>query len=326
MRMAKWGMGASALVLATAVVMAQQPPAQNPNAQQPPVRNPNVQQPPGQNPNAQNAQDRANQQRIQQQNDQRNAQNRQPGQQDQQASGLDQQLANCFVLGNQAEIAISQWAMEHIRDQRVKQFAQQLVTDHQQGLAKLRQFASYNGTLEVAGADGNEADRIRIQANRPVDGGDAAERRNQLTPQNDQAQNNQDRQANDRQADQLAQRQPGGDPRMASGGDTAAKLFEVEKKATAECLRLTKECLEKAQGEEFDQAFLGMQVAAHISMQAKLKAAEEAASPELRQVISDSQTKVKEHREHAEQLMKDLKTASSSNPRQPGQQPGQPGR
>src|SRR5690606_24443151 len=55
--------------------------------------------------------------------------------------GLSKHLAACVALGNQEEIAISQVGLQRAQNEKVKQFAQQMINDHGKYLSELEQFA-----------------------------------------------------------------------------------------------------------------------------------------------------------------------------------------
>jgi predicted outer membrane protein len=84
------------------------------------------------------------------------------------------------------------------------------------------------------------------------------------------------------------------------------RLAAMEHQAAQECVRLTEECLNREEGKHFDQAFLGQQIGAHIAMLAKLKAAEDDVSPELRKLVMDGEKATKEHKQRAEKLVNKL--------------------
>lgn len=141
LRHSAWG-AAVALAL-TATVNAQQ--SQSPDATS---RNRSNQ---GQEAN----QNQAGQNRGQQQTTAR----RQAGEQAQAGEGgqLDGQLAACLIIGNQKEIALSQFGQQQTQNEDVKAFAQQLVQDHQQFVSKLEQIASQGGF---------SAEQLTVQADR----------------------------------------------------------------------------------------------------------------------------------------------------------------
>lgn len=78
-----------------------------------------------------------------------------------QAGGLDQHIAACLLLGNQEEVAIAQFAKEHIQNEACKKFAEMLIEHHQQALSKIEQaapqLASLNLKLRNAGDDSQPA-------------------------------------------------------------------------------------------------------------------------------------------------------------------------
>jgi hypothetical protein len=69
---------------------------------------------------------------------------------------------------------------------------------------------------------------------------------------------------------------------------------------------LNKEELGKYKGSEFDQAFVGSQLGAHIGMLAHLKALEGESSAELNAVVTKMESTTKEHKLHLEKLMSHL--------------------
>jgi hypothetical protein len=92
-----------------------------------------------------------------------------------------------------------------------------------------------------------------------------------------------------------------GDQSSAQGGDVARFHEAVAQR----CLALTQQELEQHQGAEFDMAYMGQQIVAHVSMLAKLQASEQMASGELRQFVSQAIQTVEHHR----QMAKDIKSA-----------------
>jgi predicted outer membrane protein len=207
------------------------------------------------------------------------------------ARQLDGIVADCILLGTQEEIAVAQLAASKSQNPEVKQFAQMMVRDHQQSAEKLRKFALHDvGTLTpsrgVAATDRGTADPA----------------------------NREGRPSRDARAEQ-----PGRVERQAgfAAGSLNEELYQIERKAAQECLRLTQECLNKEQGEDFDKAFIGQQIGMHIGMLAKLTASEQHVSPELRQVVREGIQSCQKHKDQAEQLMKNL---ASNAPRSRAQQ------
>ncbi|BBO34258.1 DUF4142 domain-containing protein [Lacipirellula parvula] len=88
----------------------------------------------------------------------------------------------------------------------------------------------------------------------------------------------------------------------------------------SECLALTEKELGEYKGNEFDQAFIGQQVGAHIGMLAQLRGSKNFASPELQKVISEGEKTTEAHMAAAKKIMSQLKTNASTTARV-GQRP-----
>jgi putative membrane protein len=97
-----------------------------------------------------------------------------------------------------------------------------------------------------------------------------------------------------------------------AGDANLDKVLQLSQQAAQECLSMTKSELQQKQGAEFDKAYMGSQVGAHIGMLAKLKASEQQASPELASIVSESSQTVKSHFEKAKQICKELESSADS--------------
>jgi hypothetical protein len=99
---------------------------------------------------------------------------------------------------------------------------------------------------------------------------------------------------------------------MASSG-ALNQVLQMNRQAAQECLSMTKSMMQEKQGAEFDKAFAGSQVGAHVGMLAKLKASQQHASPELASIIKESEQTVQQHLDHAKQLCQELESQQASN-------------
>lgn len=142
---------------------------------------------------------------------------------------LDHYLAACLIIANEKEIAASQAAMQKVQDEQVKQFAQKMIEEHEQFIAKLKQIVPHEVTtdLQFTSApaqplEGNGLDQNR--AIRPRDGQE--ERQPQDRPQQDRPQ--QERPQQDRPQERLQQERepqlPGQQERTRQGAE--AREFE----------------------------------------------------------------------------------------------------
>ena len=67
----------------------------------------------------------------------------------QQPGNLDQQIAACMLLGNQEEVALAQFAQQRAQHPEVKKFAQQMIEQHQQAIAKIEQAAPQVASMQL---------------------------------------------------------------------------------------------------------------------------------------------------------------------------------
>ncbi|QDT53706.1 hypothetical protein Pan44_17290 [Caulifigura coniformis] len=184
---------------------------------------------------------------------------------------FDSHVADCLILGNQGEIALLKFGMERTKSEAVKELAQTMIKDHEKAIGELKEFASPHGANAQLTTDQAE---IRGAAN--------------------------SREALKVPAD--AENAP------AHGGQNnlMAKMHRMAVRTHEQCLVLSRAELTKYEGHEFDQAFLGQQLGAHIGMLATLKAAGEEASSDLSEWTLKAQETTKTHKDHLEKLMNDL--------------------
>lgn len=188
------------------------------------------------------------------------------------SSDMNTVIASCLLLGNQEEVALAQLAAERAESEQVKQFAQMLIEDHQQAIQKLQPLAKPGIGL----SEGRQA------------------------ASSSQSPNAQQYTANRQDLS-----------RDAGSPATVEKILQLDQQATQACLDMTRQMLEEKQGAEFDEAFTGMQIGAHVGMLAQLKASEQHASGELASLIKQSQQTVKGHLDQAKQIYQGLEGQSA---------------
>jgi predicted outer membrane protein len=209
-----------------------------------------------------------------------------------QAGGMDQFIATCLLLGNQEEVALAQMAADKAQNENVKQFAQMLVSDHQEAIQKLQQHAKPGISLEGAGT---------------ITATSAAPSAQPGTLPSDRVASN-----DSPTARQFTANRANIDSDPMAGG-SLDQVLQMSQQAAQECLSMTKSMMQEKQGAEFDKAFAGSQIGAHVGMLAKLKASEQHASPELASIIQESQQVVESHLEQAKQLCEELESQQASN-------------
>jgi predicted outer membrane protein len=209
-----------------------------------------------------------------------------------QAGGMDQFIATCLLLGNQEEVALAQMAADKAQNENVKQFAQMLVSDHQEAIQKLQQHAKPGISLEGAGT---------------ITATSAAPSAQPGTLPSDRVASN-----DSPTARQFTANRANIDSDPMAGG-SLDQVLQMSQQAAQECLSMTKSMMQEKQGAEFDKAFAGSQIGAHVGMLAKLKASEQHASPELASIIQESQQVVESHLEQAKQICEELESMQASN-------------
>jgi predicted outer membrane protein len=236
-----------------------------------------------------------NREARQQNRDTRQADRSSQGQQlgaNNQTGGLDQFIATCLLIGNQEEVALAQLAADRAQNENVKRFAQTLIADHQKAIQKLQQHAKPGISLEGAGT---------------ITATSAAPSTQPGTLPSDRVASNDSPSARQFTANRVdIDRDP-----MAGGA--LDQVLHMSQQAAQECLSMTKSMMQEKQGAQFDKAFAGSQVGAHVGMLAKLKASEQHASPELASIIQESQQVVQSHLEQAKQLCEELEGLQVSN-------------
>ena len=213
---------------------------------------------------------------------------------------VDQTLATCVAICNQEEIAIAKFAQEKASSPEVKEFAKMLVKDHQAFLEKLGKFAP------EASQEGYLNDKHEPSAND----------RSRATSRNDKT-------AGVEAKVEVA----GGELKVSAGkiqqtGATdaadrqhghAINFVQLHREIAEECIRNSKEMLSEKEGKQFDECFVGHQIAAHAAMRTKLKVFERHASGELKEVLAKGGETTERHMKKAEELMKELAHADSTS-------------
>jgi predicted outer membrane protein len=205
-----------------------------------------------------------------------------------QSQKLDKYLASCLLIKNKAEVELSRFGAQQAENPQVKQFAQMLVEDHQQMIPKLEQ---------IAGGQAGQSSRQRVGAAGQTD----AQRTRQDA----------DTQRTAQDATTRSEQEYG-----SAGSDITQQLQQIDKQITQRCLEMTKEKLQEKQGAEFDKAFVGCQIGAHIDSLAALEVIQQQSSGQLAQVAQQASQTVEQHLQQAEQLMQQLEGQQGGQTRQ----------
>jgi predicted outer membrane protein len=252
----------------------------------------------------------AGQNQTQGRNQNQGGQNQQGQNQPSNSQQLDQHAAACLLIGNQEEIALSELAAERAESSQVKEFARDMIKEHTMMVSKLRKFAPQQSASFELKTDSGEGKERKGGAR---EGG---------------AQNEAGRSANataagDREQTEAQSSARGGETTAAKAGGTAGaaaggsgsmmdQLLSIERDKAQHCLTLTTQNLQEHKGADFDKAFMGAQVSAHISMLAKLQALEGKVSGQFAEVVAEGRKTTEEHLDHAKQVMQQVAHAGGS--------------
>lgn len=202
---------------------------------------------------------------------------------------LDQKIAVCLLLGNQEEVALAQFAQQRSQNEQVRKFAQQMIEHHQQAISKIQQAAPEAASLNLqlrGGTEGEAAAATTASGVRPA----SAE-------------------------------EPVASTASAANAGRDQRAVQLAQSVKQECLNLTQQELAKQEGVEFDKAYIGQQVGAHIGMLAELRGSKNFATGQLQQVISEGEQMTQKHLAEAKQIMSQLKDQQGSQPPQTSRRP-----
>jgi predicted outer membrane protein len=218
---------------------------------------------------------------------------------------VERYLANCLLKNNQAEVELSRFAEQQTQNPAIKQFASQLEKDHQQVVQRLEKFAgmdaaTQHNTSSVLGANaatGTDNTTIRATGGRANTSTlDAA------TPNTGTAAN----------ANGL-NRNPTNNTTAMHGGGALHQLAGIEQKINDRCNQALREELQQKSGAEFDECYLGAQIAGHMHMLAALEVISQETQGPLKLAVDEARPMVQKHLDEAKQLMTQTKGSGQSS-------------
>lgn len=205
------------------------------------------------------------------------------------AGDLNQEIAVWILLGNEEEVALGQFAEQRAQHPEVKKFAQQMVEHHRQVISKVQQAAP-----ETAGH------HLQLKS--------TANPRGAVSTTTQPAQSG----VRTASAETPVANQQANHPRQG------VQLAQAIKQ---ECLKLTEQELGQKQGAEFDKAYIGQQIGAHMGMLAQLRGSRQFAHGELQPIIEEGERMTQQHLDQAKQIMAQLKDQPDQRSAQSPQRP-----
>lgn len=244
----------------------------------------------------------------QSQADQGQAQQGQQAQQDQQGGRpgqlTDAIIAGWLIIANDAELQLAQSAQERARSPQLKQFLQAIEQDHDRLGNQLRKFAPDAPKLRET-----LAGRLRDRQGRAQD---RIARRDQAAPQDP---NQPQPQQADRERQDGQFRTGARDQQSGEGPLMVRVAHQLAERAVQGALRE----LDRYKPQDFDAAFLTMQVMQHQGLINEMDVLGQYASPELRQVIEQNRQGAEQHLTEARQLLIQVAQANRSQQQRTGE-------
>ena len=187
-----------------------------------------------------------------------------------------------MLKDNQAEVELGKLAEQRSQNQQVKQFAQEIVQDHQRLVEQLEKIAG------ARGRNGSASSPARESAT------STANERNENTT-TETADNTRTTSANETSTQQAGMR-----------GGALHELASIDRQIDERCNQMLREALQQKSGHEFDQCYVGSQVIAHMHMLAALDVISQDTNGQLKQIAEDAKPTVQKHLEKAKDLAKEL--------------------
>jgi predicted outer membrane protein len=230
------------------------------------------------------------------------------------SQAVDRFYANCLLAQNESEVQLSQIAQQKSENDQVKQFAQQMIQDHQKMIQQLQPLAEMqrSATRGVSGSLGT-SNRTSTTTGRSTATTDATNPSNASSSEiaRSSAPSGTTAAAPGIEANTDATTGTAITGRMA--GDSAVhQLAAIDRQINERCTQAAKEELQQKSGAEFDKCYVGNAISAHMHALAALEVLGQQTQGQLAQVAKQAQPTVQQHLDHAKQLMKQLEGQGSA--------------
>jgi predicted outer membrane protein len=244
----------------------------------------------------------------------------QPGAQHQAGQQGDQQIAAIIAICNRHEVDVTKFAMSKLKSDKVKELATEMIKDHSEAADKFGRLAGQAGAVSTgARRESDDSGDTRRNEGRREEGrreerrdGDRSEAKAGADATRDTAAGGATAPNNPgTRVVAQAPGQPGAAgqahttlrPAMGGGLNWVAIHQEISDEGLAGC----KKELSRYEGNEFDKAFLGAQMAAHMKAATELKVFRRHVSSQLASEIDDAIATTEDHLKHIRTLMEEKK-------------------
>lgn len=225
---------------------------------------------------------------------------------------VDNFLAGCLLGQNQAEVQLSELALQKSENAEVKQFAQKMIQDHRKMIEQLTPLAAMQGTAnrtssllggqsEAQGSSESSVGRTTDTTALPG----SSEATQTIPPTGTSAAVPPLTTSTELATNATA------NATMTAGGGAVHQLMQIDKQINDRCLQMAREEMQQKSGAEFDKCYVGSAIGMHSHALAALEVIGKTQGP-LAKVAQQGQPTVKQHLEHAKELMKQLDSQANA--------------
>lgn len=208
----------------------------------------------------------------------------------------DEQIAAILYACDRNQVELARFAKDRLKSDEAREFADMMMKDHKMSMEKLQKLAGMSATDPTGTRSRKDA---------------AAGREDGTTGRTESTDS-----AKTRTADKTA-RVATEASASRSGRETLGEQLnwvQIHNQMADQCLASTKAELERHEGENFDKAYIGQQLGAHMAMVDHLKVFKNHASEKLSGQLDACLEATTSHLDHARQIMEEQKKEGSSEP------------
>jgi predicted outer membrane protein len=196
-----------------------------------------------------------------------------------------QNVARCILLDNQGAVILNEFALEKLQNPEVRQFAQSMVKGHNEWVTKLQRF--------VPDSPSTDALSKRVYAIR-----------NQIKSEKGTMPVSSETSESVRRTEKMNEKD--------MGKHFMHMIPAMQQQMAENCLAYMQAELSNVDKDQFDKAYIGLQIFNHVANLAKLRTFENFAPADLKPIITSEINTVQSHLEEARNLCKQLDKGSTT--------------
>jgi predicted outer membrane protein len=239
---------------------------------------------------------------------------------------LDQALARWLLTKNESAIRLSQFGQQQAQDPQVREFADRMIQDHRKLSQQLQPFAGRAGFQSGTSSSSQlQSSQSATQSSQSTRDQSSQASRDPSSPSpgtsDQQSQATRDplsqpssqtgRDASSQTSQERTSAGQSSQSHTSAAGQHGAleQLLSIHEQVESKCGETLKKGLQKKQGAQFDQTFMGLQILGHMKMIDTVQVMQQHASPQLQDVLEQAQQSAQQHLEMAEEINQKLETS-----------------